>query len=323
MMRWVAIAALSAVAMLATLHVWFNVFQIPLEFPPALSLFEQPRSWTGLGDSRKAGWMAWYVPVLTTAFFASVVLARLTRQRTRWSVLSMAIAGCIAVLVGVMIACWAEHNGFIWYHRTEMTLRMLLGVQGQLLTFSFWESVRFLSGQWPLLVIGAVVGAGCAFLAGAPLRRPRAGAFAEETTVEPLDGRTDLTARIVSTIVLFIFSQTGSTFGHPFFMLAAGTCIAIAWFTVAFPKVEFNLKRLLLGGLIASIAGSLVQTVLFAKKNPLAVTFAKNPFVGEIIFAQNVQAFVMIFIMYLIGLTLIFMLFAKVMVALCRRRTSP
>ena len=115
MMRWAAIAALSAVAVLATLHVWFNVFNIPLEYSSP-SLFAPPRGgpsplWMGPGEKPKAGWMAWYVPVLTTAFFASVVLARLTRQRHRWSVLSMAVAGCVAALVGATTACWAEHNG--------------------------------------------------------------------------------------------------------------------------------------------------------------------------------------------------------------------
>jgi hypothetical protein len=322
MMRWAAVAALSAVAMLAMLHVWFNVFRIPLEFPPAPSLFAPPRSGMGLAESPKAGWMAWYVPVLTTAFFASVVLARLTRRRHRWSVLSMAVAGCVAVLVGVTIACWAEHNGFMWYFRSEMTLRILLSVQGRLMMASLGEAVRLLSSQWLLLVIGSAVGAGCAFVARAPLRRPRAAAPAEGIVIEPLDERTDLTARIVSTIILFVFSQMGSTFGHPLYMLAAGTCIAIVWFTVAFPKVELNFKRLLLGSFTASIAGSLVQTLLYAQKNPLAVKFAGNPYMGQVIFAQTVQAFVMIFILYFIGLTLIFMLFAKVTVRLCRPRPS-
>jgi hypothetical protein len=41
-MRWAVIAALSAVAVVATLYVWFNVFKIPLEFP-APSLFAAPR----------------------------------------------------------------------------------------------------------------------------------------------------------------------------------------------------------------------------------------------------------------------------------------
>jgi hypothetical protein len=327
MMRWAAIAALSGVAMLATLHVWFNVFHIPLEFPTP-SLFAPPRGgppssfWTGPGEQPKAGWMAWYVPVLTTAFFGSVVLARLTRQRQRWSVLSMAVAGCVAALVGVTIACWAEHIGFMWYFRSEMTLRILLSVQGRLMMEAFWEAVRLLSSQWLLLVIGSAVGAGCAFVARAPLRRPRAAAPAEGLVIEPLSERTDLTARIVSTIILFVFSQMGSTFGHPLYMLAAGTCIAIVWFTVAFPKVELNFKRLLLGSFTASIAGSLVQTLLFAQKNPLAVKFSGNPYVGQLIFAQTVQAFVMIFIIYIIGLTLTFTLFAKVTVRLCRQRPS-
>ena len=169
MLRWAAITALSAVAVLATLHVWFNVFHIPLEFPSP-SLFAPPRGgpsslWMGPGEKPKAGWMAWYVPVLVTAFFASVVLARLTRRRHRWSVLSMTIAGCVAALVGVTIACWAEHTGYMWYFRSEMTLRLLLGVQSQLVQTSLLEALAVLVGQCLLLGIGAAVGAGFAFVA--------------------------------------------------------------------------------------------------------------------------------------------------------------
>jgi len=326
-MRWAAIAALSAVAMLTTLHVWFNVFHIPFEFP-APSLFEPPRGgppslWTGPGEKPKAGWMAWYVPVLTTAFFASVILARLTRQRHRWSVLAMALAGGVAALVGVTIACWAEHNGFMWYFRPEMTLRTLLSVQGQLVMVSLAEALGVLSGQWLLLVIGSVVGAGCAFLARAPLRQSRATALGEATLVEPVDEQTDRTARIVSTIVLLVLSQMSSKAGHPLYMLAAGICISIVWFTVAFPRVEFNFKRLLLGSVIASIAASPIQTWLLAQQNPIAAKFKNNPFVSDLLFATNVRNFMMIFIMYFIGLTLTFMLFAKVTVWLCRRQPSP
>jgi hypothetical protein len=326
MMRWAAIAALSAVAMLATLHVWFNVFHIPFEFP-APSLFEPPRGgppslWTGPGEKPKAGWMAWYVPVLTTAFFASVVLARLTRQRHRWSVLSMALAGGVAALVGVTIACWAEHNGFMWYFRPEMTLRSLLSLQGQLVMVSLGEALGVLSGQWLLPVIGSAVGAACAFVARAPLRQSRATALGEAAVIEPMDERTDLTARIVSTIVLFILSQMGNKAGHPLYMLAAGSCISIVWFTVAFPRVEFNFKRLLLGSLVASIVASSIQGWLLAQQNPLAAKFKDNPFVSDLIFAQNLRNFVMIFILYFIGLTLIFMVLAKLTVSLCRRRSS-
>ena len=326
-LRWFAIAALSAVAVLATLHVWFNVFRIPLEFP-APSLFEQPRGgppplWMGPGEKPKAGWMAWYVPVLTTAFFASVVLARLTRQRQRWSVLSMAAAGTVASLVGVTIACWAEHNGFMWYFRPEMTLRTLLSVQGQLMMVSLGEAIGLLlAGQWLLLAIGSAVGAGFALLTRAPLRRPPMTAMEEAAALEPMDERTELAARIFSTVVLFVFSQMGNRVGHPFSLVAAGAVISIVWFTVAFPKIEFNFKQLLLGSLIASIVASLIQGWLLAQRHPLAGKFQNHPFVADLVFAENVRNTVMIFIMYFIGLTLIFMVFAKVTVWLCRGRAS-
>jgi hypothetical protein len=317
MMRWAAIAALSAVAVLATLHVWFNVFHIPLEFPSP-SLFAPPRGgppplWMGPGEKPKAGWMAWYVPMLVTAFFASVVLARLTRQRHRWSVLSMAVAGCVAAVVGVTIACWAEHDGYMWYFRSEMTLRILLSLQGQLIMTSLGEALAVLRSQWLLLVIGSAVGAGCAFVAGAPLRQPAAA------RIEPMDERTELTARIVSTIVLLIFSQTGSNKGHPFYMLAAGGCISIVWFTIAFRRVEFNFKRLLLGSFVAAIAAAPILTLLLTPKNPLAIKFKDNPFVWELIINTYLMNFIMVFILYFIGLALIFMVFAKVTVSLCRR----
>lgn len=325
-MRWAVIVALSAVAVVATLYVWFNVFKIPLEFP-APSLFAAPRGgapslWMEPGERPKAGWMAWYLPILVAAFFASVVMARLTRQRHRWSVLSLAVAGGVAVLVGVTIACWAEHNGFMWYFRPEMTLRTLLGVQGQLVMVSFVEALRLLAGQWLLLVIGSAIGAGCAILARAPLRQPPAIALAEAAVIEPVDERTDLTARIVSTIFLLVLSQMGSRVGHPLYMLAAGSCISIVWFTVAFPRVEFNFKRLLLGSLVAAIVAAAIQGWLAAQQNPLAAKFKGHPFVADLIFAQNLRTFVMIFILYFIGLTLVFMLFAKITVSLCRRRSS-
>jgi hypothetical protein len=60
----------------------------------------------------------------------------------------------------------------------------------------------------------------------------------------------------------------GKNAGHPLYMLAAGSCIAIVWFTVAFPRVEFNLRRLLLGSFNASIVASLIQTWLLAQQNP-------------------------------------------------------
>jgi hypothetical protein len=325
MLRWAAITALSAVAVLATLHVWFNVFHIPLEFPSP-SLFAPPRGgpsslWMGPGEKPKAGWMAWYVPVLVTAFFASVVLARLTRQRHRWSVLSMTIAGCVAALVGVTVACWAEHTGYMWYFRSEMTLRLLLGVQSQLVTTSLMEALAVLAGQWLLLGIGAAVGAGFAFVARVPLRQP-AAAPGDAVRVELPDERTDLTARIVSTIVLLIASQIGSSTANPYYILATGCGVSIVWFTIAFRRVEFNFKRLLLGSFVVSIVGSTIQAWLLAQQSLLGAKFGKNPFVASMIFETNMRNFLMLFILYFIGFTLIFMVFAKVTVSLCRRRPS-
>ena len=87
--RWAIIGALCAVAMLVTLHVWFNVLRIPFEMPSP-SLFAPPRGgpaplWTGAGEKPKEGWTVWYLPVLVTAFVASVTMTRLTRKRGRWS----------------------------------------------------------------------------------------------------------------------------------------------------------------------------------------------------------------------------------------------
>jgi hypothetical protein len=106
-------------------------------------------------------------------------------------------------------------------------------------------------------------------------------------------------------------------------MLAAGSCISIVWFTVAFRRVEFNFKRLLLGSFIASTAASPIHTWVLAEKNSVfAATFKGNPFVSDLIFITNMRNFLMVFILYFIGLTLIFMLFAKVTVWLCRPRPS-
>ena len=234
----------------------------------------------------------------------------------------MVVAGGVAALIGVTIACWSEHNGYMWYFRPEMTLRTLLSVQGQLIMVSLGEAVGVLSGQWLLLVIGSAVGAGFAFVARAPLRRSRAVAPSEPTVIERIDDRTELAARIVSTIVLFVFSQMTSKAGNPLYLLAAGGCIAIVWFAVAFPRVEFNFKRLLLGSFVASIAGSVIQTWQLAQQNPLAAKFQNHPFMADVIFAQNVRTFMMVFILYFITLMLTFMLFAKVTVWLCRRRAS-
>lgn len=176
--RWTIIGVLSAVAMLVTLHVWFNVLLIPLELPSP-SLFAPPRGgpppmWMGPGEKPKDGWTVWYLPTLVTAFLASVALARLTRKRERWTVLSMAIAGCTAVIIGATIACWAEHNGYIWYFRPEMTPRLLLGVQGELVVTSLVEGLGVVVNQWPILLIGSAAGGVCALVVGAPLRRQTA-----------------------------------------------------------------------------------------------------------------------------------------------------
>jgi hypothetical protein len=187
---------------------------------------------------------------------------------------------------------------------------------------SLGEALGVLSRQWPLLVIGLVVGAGCAFLARAPLRRSRATVLAEGAFVEAADEQSDLAARVVSTIVLLMFSQMGSNFGHPLYMLASGICISIVWFTIAFPRVEFNFKRLLLGSFVAAIAASPIQTWLVAQRSALATTFKDNPYMSDLIFAQNVRHFAMFFIVYFAGLTLIFSAFAKVTVWLCRHRAS-
>lgn len=318
-MRWAAVAVLSGIAMLATLHVWFNVLKIPLELPSP-SLFTAPREGF-LRGSQRSSWLAWYIPLLTTAFFALVVLARLTRKRDRWSVLSMTVAGCVAVMIGMTVACWAEHNGFMWHYKPEMTLRLLLSIQGQLTATSFGEAIALLSTQWLLLAIGAAVGAGFAVAAGVPLKRSRSNA-SNTTATDPLEARTEPTARIVSAVILLILSQIGSARGHPYYMLAAGICIALVWFAVAFPKVEYNFKRLLLGSVSAAAIGSIVQTVLYVQTNPIFTKFSGHPGMMGALVSQATLVYAMIFVMYFSVLTLVFMLIAKITVSLCRRRTS-
>lgn len=325
-MRWAIIAALSIVAMLATLHVWFNVFHIPLELPSP-SLFDAPRGgppplWMGPGEKPKAGWMPWYLPVLATAFLASVILARLTRRRERWSVLSMTIAGCVAVLIGATVACWAEHDGYMWYFRPEMTLRLLLGVQLKLAMISLGEGLGIVLAGWPVLMIGSTAGAGCAFVARVPWRRGAEAPVSHAVRIELADDSTDLTARIVSTIVVMLVSQMGPARGHPYYMLAIGACVSLVWFAIAFRRVEFNFMRLLLGSFVASITSALIQTSLFVQNSPLAATFKGNAYVANIVLATNMRNFLMLFVINILGLTLVFLLFAKVTVWLCRRRPT-
>ena len=97
-------------------------------------------------------------------------------------------------------------------------------------------------------------------------------------------------------------------------MLAAGSCISMVWFTIAFRRVEFNFKRLLLGSFVAAITAAPIQTWLLAQKNPLAATFKNNPFVADVIFATNLMNFILVFVLYFVSLTLTFMVFAKVTV---------
>jgi hypothetical protein len=318
-MRWAIIGALCVVAMLAALHVWFNIFHIPLQ-RPSPSLFSNdpggPSSlWMGPGEKPKAGWTAWYVPVLVTAFWASVILARLTRRRERWSVLSLAAAGCVAVLTGAAVACWTEHNGFMWYNRPDMTLRDLLAEQGKLAVTSFREALAMLAARLPVLLIGAAAGAGCALAVRAPLRRG-----AEAIAIQPVDDPTDLTPRILSTVVLMIVNQIGNHHGHPYYMLAAGGCISLAWFTVAFRRVEFRFKRVVQGALVAAILGALVQNDLLMHKDAVFQgLFKDNPYASNIVFMKNLMSFAGFFILYFLGLIIIFTVLAKVTVSLCRR----
>jgi hypothetical protein len=323
-MRWAVITALSAVAMLMTLHVWFNVFHIPFEMPSP-SLFDAPRGgppalWMGRGEKPMSGWMAWYLPVLVTAFLAAVILARLTRRRERWSVVSLAMAGCVAMLTGATVAYWAEHNGFMWYYRPEMTLRLLGGVQAKLLMASLGEAFGLFCIQWPVLLIGAIAGVICALVAGAPLTRGPVEPPSQAVHIDPLDESTDLTGRIVSTIAILLASQMGPARGHPYYMLAIGACIALAWFSIAFPRVEFNFKRLLLGSFVASIISALIQTWLLTLNSQLAATFKGVSYVTNILLATHMRNFVILFIMNILSLTLVFSFFAWVTVRLCRRR---
>jgi hypothetical protein len=294
------------VAMLVTLHVWFNVLRIPLEMPSP-SLFAAPRGgppplWIGAGEKPKDGWTVWYLPVLVTAFVASVILARLTRRRERWSVLSMTLAGCVTVLIGATVACWAEHNGYMWYFRPEMTPRLLLNVQGKLVMTSLGEGLAVLIKQWPVLLIGSAAGAVCALAVGAPLRREAVAPASAPPRTEPLDDSADLTARIVSTIVLMIASQLGHNLGHPYVLLATGCCISLAWFTIAFPRVEFSFKRLLLGSLVAAMVSAFIQSWILSHSG-FAATFKGNPYGSHILFVTNVRNFLMLFIINLLGLT--------------------
>jgi len=276
----------------------------------------------GPGEKPKDGWTAWYLPVLATAFLASVILARLTRRRERWSVLSMAVAGCIAVVIGATVACWAEHNGHMWYYRPEMTLRLLGSVQFKLLMTSIGEALGILFKQWPVLLIGSAAGVLCALFVRAPLRRGAVAPASDAVRIEPADDSTDLTARIVSTIAVMLASQIGPDRGHPYVMLATGACISLVWFTIAFRRVEFKFVRLLLGSFVASITSALIQTWLLAQNSPLAATFKGNAYVANIVLATNMTNFVILFIINILGLTLVFLFFALVTVRLSRRRPT-
>ena len=113
----------------------------------------------------------------------------------------------------------------------------------------------------------------------------------------------------------------GSNLGHPYILLATGCCISIVWFTIAFPRVEFNAKRLLLGSLVAATLSAYIQSWIFAHSG-FVTTFQDNPHNWKILFEMKATQFVMLFIINFLGLTLIFMFFAKVTVKLCRRQSA-
>ncbi len=104
---------------------------------------------------------------------------------------------------------------------------------------------------------------------------------------------------------------------------AAGVCISIVWLRMAFRQVEFNFKRLLMGSFVASSIAALILSYALtqnASALAFAATFKNAPGVSNMLLMGNMRNFLGLVVIYFLGLTLHFLVLAKITVWLCRKR---
>ena len=261
----IGLAAFALGAASAAAYVWFFVLKVPLE-RPVEPLF---------GGSRipREGWAAWYLAPLTAFALTYTLYGLYFRKPHRWTVLGLALAGAIALLLGSTAAFWVKNIGYTWYSVPNANILAILSALPPMFAFAFGRGAHVMIELAPLsLATGAVLGTIWALLMDLPWshRGHIKGATCVSTaslTAVPIAGRL---ARIVSTALMTIFVTTVAVAGMPSLGIEVAPFVALIWWFVSFRKGRYDFFNVVIG---SALLGAISTVPFFFVLASVTYTF--------------------------------------------------
>jgi hypothetical protein len=244
------LAGLAAAAALVAMFVWFEVIKVPLERPVG-PLFDNPRT------ALREGWAPWHVAPPASFALSFALFWLYFRRAHRWTVLALALAGVIAVVLGSTVAYWVKNIGYTWYSVPDATALAIIGVQGPMFGMAFGRGVQALIQHAPLMFpTAALLGTALALWLDLPWRRQAAAAQ-----------QAGIVARIVTTALMTLFIATVAVVGLIISAAPLLPFIAATWWFVSFRHGRYDFGHLLLGSALHGVISTL----------PLALPFSMSP----------------------------------------------
>ena len=228
-------------------YVWFFILKMPLERPVG-PLFGNPRT-------PSEGWAAWYFAP-PTAFALTYGLYRLYfRKPHRWTVLGLALAGAIAIVLGSTAAFWVKNIGYTWYSVPGADILAIVNALAPMLAFAFGNGTQAIIEHAPLsLATGAVFGIVWGLLMDLP--------WSHRTRTEGANA--GLAGRIVSTALMSLFVATVAAAEMAFVAIAVAPFVALTWWFVSFRGAKYDFTNVLMGSALLGLISTLPLVLLLA-----------------------------------------------------------
>lgn len=270
----IALAIFAAVAALIAAYVWLAIMKVPLERPVG-PLFDN-------GRMPREGWAPWYVAP-PAAFALTVVMFRIYfRKPYRWTVLGLALAGAIAIVLGGTVPFWVKNIGYTWYSVPGANTTAIASALVPMLALAFVRGAFALIDSAPLCIpAGGLLGMAVALLLDLPWWRepsvaPVGPAGAKPVYCQPIAGPF---GRFVTTALMTLFVTTAAAAGMPPGAVAVAPFVALTWWLLSFRGGRYDFANALLGSALLGLISTLPFFLAIATSlGPFGPTISERGF---------------------------------------------
>ena len=245
-------AVFALCAALITMYVWFEIIKVPLERPFG-PLFDNPRT------ALREGWAPWYVAPPVSFALTFALFWPYFRKAHRWTVLGLALAAVIAIMLGSTVAYWVKNIGYTWYFVPNATVLAILSVQGPMFGTAFGRGAQALIQHAPLsfptaALFGVVIG----LLLDLPFRHTAVVPATPAASERPAPAhQVGMFGRLVTAAIMTLFVTAVAAAGMPGGAVLVAPLVALTWWYLSFRGGRYDVLNILLGSALQGVISTL------------------------------------------------------------------